>query len=240
MAHPIPLGYKQPPDRKHEEKYTLRTVLPAEITRPNPVAIGIPWFRDFDPGFAGGRLYQRSDGTWWLPDDIRMGIRGWHEVCLKPPALTDLVTWWRRYDQLEEGACVSLAVSRLMSLRNRVGTYDFWWFYERCRWRDPWPAGTAGTHARYAGETLVAEGHKTVAWDAPRLPQGIKSFHWALSVEEIVRVLGQDPARGFVVVLNSWGERGYPHLVRMSLELLDKALWRTLAGVGDAFVVVDR
>src|SRR5688572_3964046 len=107
MSHPLPLGRLVTPDNRHHDSYTMRGLDPPtlDLTRPMPVAIGIPWFRDFDPAFAGGRLYKRPDGTWWLPDNITMPLRGWHEVCLKPPAMTDYPDWWRWYDQGQEGAC---------------------------------------------------------------------------------------------------------------------------------------
>src|SRR5688500_10338270 len=99
------------PDRRHAELYSLTPVLP-ELTStiPMPVCIGIPWFKDFDPKWAGGKLYQRSDGTWWVPKKTILPIRGWHEVCLKPPSMPDVLAWWSWYDQLAEGACVGAAL----------------------------------------------------------------------------------------------------------------------------------
>lgn len=95
--NPRPLGARFPTDHKHIEKYllTARTV-PA---MPVPVVLGINWYSNFDNPIKG------FDGRNWIGRGNIGSIRGGHAICLLPPSMKDLDSWWRYYDQGQEGAC---------------------------------------------------------------------------------------------------------------------------------------
>lgn len=231
--HPQPLGAHVPKDKPYAALYPLRTTdIDRLIAKPVPVTIGVDWYSNFDrPVKVGSR--------WWIGKSNDLGsIRGGHCVCLRPPSMTDIDFWWYRYDQGNEGACVGFGSSRMMTLLNRA-FYDAPWLYHRAQQVDSWPGENyQGTSVDAAMKTLKAEGHKTPAWSAPRLRQGIKEYRWTLSTDEVLAVMGAESYRavGGVPLLNSWGRYGYPHITWMPLDTLTFLLYEG----GEATVVTDR
>jgi len=238
------LGRRVPTDDKHLRRYPLTAgTMP---TTPTPVCIGINWYRAFD------RPIEQNNSA-WLPG-ARFdwgGIRGGHEICIKPPALDDTAGWWRYYNQGSEGACVGFALSRMMSLLNRE-RYDAMRLYREAQLVDDW-ADTPpeeGTSGRAGCDILRLRG----AWRmkrgvsvGPDPADGISANRWARNVDEIAACLspsdgGQSVLNaGFVTLLNSWGvltaTSGYPHYTRMPLDTLDRLVFRE---DGDAVIVTDK
>jgi hypothetical protein len=102
------LGRRVPTDFKHVEKYPLRI---AAVRTPAPVTAGINWYADFD------HPIKDKDGKYWIgKDHNKLGsiVAG---IALCIPFLTsrDLTSWYKYYDQGEEGACVGFGSSRMMS-----------------------------------------------------------------------------------------------------------------------------
>lgn len=230
--HVQPLGAFIPKEKPYAAQYPLRG---ADINRlagkPTPVVLGVDWYTNFDrPVQIGSR--------WWIGQSDDLGsIRGGHAVCLRPPALSDLTAWWQYYDQGSEGACVGFASTRMMTLLNRA-RYDAPWLYHEAQKVDYWPGEDyQGTSVDAAMQILHTRGHKTPAWAAPRLPQGIKEYRWTSSVDEVIAVLGAEKWRpiGGLPILNSWGLNGYPHQVYVPIDLL-----AFLIHEGEAVAVTDR
>lgn len=233
------LGRREPTDNVHLEKYPLTaTTMP---TKPVPVSCGSNWYQGFDTPV------QRNDGA-WLPEfssGTWGNVRGGHEWCLKPPSMVDLVEWWRKLDQGNEGACVGYALTRMMMLLNRK-TFNPNWLYEQAKIVDEWPGENYdGTSGRAGCDVLRTLGH--VIWRgekvfAPVLDFGISANRWATSVDDIARCLdpehnGQRITKlGYVTLLNSWGQ-SYPHYTKVSLDTLDRLVFREN---GDATMVADR
>jgi hypothetical protein len=231
--HPKPLGATIPREKPYAAKYPLLAAhIDALAGKPVPVPIGIDWYENFDaPVKIGTR--------WWIGKTNDLGsIRGGHCVCLKPPSLSDLASWWAFYDQGNEGACVGFGSSRMQTLLNRA-RYDAPWLYHEAQKVDPWPGENYdGTSVDAAMQVLKNEGLKTPKWTAPRLAQGISAYRWTSKVDEIIAVMGGEAYRGVggIPFLNSWGKSGYPHVTYMPLDVLQFLLDRQ----GDAAVVTDR
>lgn len=231
-VHPQPLGAHIPKDKPYAAKYPLRGAdIDALAGKPVPVAIGVDWYTAFDRP-------QKIGNRWWVGEGDLGTIRGGHCVCLRPPSMTDLDSWWQRYDQGKEGACVGFGSSRMMSLLNRA-FYDAPWLYHRAQQVDYWPGENySGTSVDAAMSVLKNEGLKTPAWSAPRPMQGIKEYRWATTVDEVLAVMGAESYRavGGVPILNSWGIRGWPHWAWMPFDVFAFLLNES----GEAAVVVDR
>lgn len=229
--HPQPLGAFIPKEKPYAAKYPLQAAHIAELAgKPVPVTIGVDWYSNFDRPVKVGSRY-------WVGKGDLGGIRGGHCVCLRPPSMTDLVSWWERYDQGSEGACVGFGSSRMMTLLNR-SFYDGPWLYHEAQRNDPWPGENYdGTSVDAAMKVLRTQGHKTPSWPAPRLPQGIAAYRWTTSVDEILEVMGAESYRavGGIPFLNSWGRYGYPHITWMPFDTLSFLLQQ-----GDAAVITDR
>ncbi len=230
--HPQPLGGFIPAVKPYAAKYPLRS---ADIDRlagkPVPVTTGFDWYSSFDrPTKIGAR--------WWIGKGDNLGsIRGGHCTVFRPPSMTDLDSWWARYDQGSEGACVGFGASRMMSLLNRA-YYDARWLYKRAQEVDYWPGEDyEGTSVDAAMQILYSEGHKTPKWAEPRIAQGVKGYRWTSSVDEIVAVMGAGSYRaiGGLPLLNSWGQDGYPHVTWMPFDTV-----AFLLETGEAVVVTDR
>jgi hypothetical protein len=219
---------------------------------PSPAVIGVNWYSAFDSPV------QDPQGRWWVGRDGSLGtVRGGHCVALKQRGATDLMSWWDFYDQGQEGACVGFGVSRMMSLLNRK-RYFGRWLWDHAKMRDEWtdtnPGDDNGTSVRAGLEVLRAAGH--VPWRPVYGPlneealsasevaerdkitglpdEGIAAFRWVASIDDLLEVLGYQGLQ-YVDLLNSWG-RGYPHLTRMPVEVVDR-LWREDGEIG---VVTDR
>jgi hypothetical protein len=225
------LGRRPPTDWRHVERYSLTT--DTAPTKPTPVAIGINWYHAFD------QPQQDRTGAWWIARTGSLGnIRGGHCVCLKPRGVNDTTSWWRRYDQGSEGACVGYGCSRMMSLLNRR-YYDAPWLYHEAQLVDEWtdtpPA--EGTSVRAALDILRTRGHRYYYAGKPKPENpadGISANRWARTAGEALDVLGT-PELDYVTLLNSWGV-SYPHTVRMPASVLQ----RLIDEDGEVGLVVDR
>jgi hypothetical protein len=198
-----------------------------------PVTIGVNWYRAFDTPTKD------KSGHYWIAQGTDLGpIRGGHCVCLKPAGVTDPSSWWDYYNQGAEGACVGFGSSRMMSLLNRK-RYDARWLYKEAQLVDEWGSTPPeeGTSVRAGMDILRKRGHR-IRRDGVSGPvravEGIAANRWATSVDQVLDVLGYGHLN-YVDILNSWG-RGYPHLVRMPVTVLD----RLLREDGEMTLVTDR
>src|SRR5689334_22809465 len=99
MPYAKGLGRRVPTDWNHLNRWQL--VPEAAPATPAPVVCGINWYSAFD------QPEQDNQGRWWIARTGDLGrIRGGHCICLKPQGVTDTISWWQRYDQGQEGACV--------------------------------------------------------------------------------------------------------------------------------------
>jgi len=191
---------------------------------------------------------------WFVGQTSSLGrIRGGHCVCVKSGNLPDLLSWWDFYDQGMEGACVGFGSSRMMSLLNRK-RYDARWLWDMAKKRDPWPdtnpGDDNGTSVDAAMQVLRANGH--VPWSStyedadwtvrdlekPVLAEGVSSYHWASTVDEMRSVLQSplnDQLQAFPY-LNSWGRNGYPHITWIPYTVME----RLLAEDGEVALITDR
>lgn len=230
------LGRRIPQDWEHVSRYgiTMET-LPTVAT---PVVIGVNWYKSFYNPI-------KKDGRFWIGlDSKNLGtLMGGHCVCIKPLHVSDPLTWWRYYDQGQEGACVGFGSSRAMSLIERV-RFDARWLYHEAQMVDAW-ADTPpeeGTSVRAAFDILRSKGHihvkrGNVSDLTPDLKYGISVNRWARTVDEIVACLDSPKLYdiGGVPILNSWGTY-YPHIVYMPFETLQ----RLLDEYGEATLMVPR
>lgn len=256
------LGRLIPDDFKHVEKYPLTAE--SVPSKPVPVALGINWYHDFDNPVKKGNRY------WIGLDSKNLGpIRGGHCVCLEPgdelnadgsikTRLQDSSTWYKFYNQGQEGACVGFGSSRMMSLLNRK-RYFARWLWDRAKDADAWPdtnpGDDNGTSVDAAMKVLAAKGHVVYStkYDSfnqgrpgdayPRTglsgvtAEGITAYRWARTASEVHSALKSPVSdkTGAVRVLNSWGS-GYPPVVWLP----DETLQRLIDEDGEAPVVTDR
>lgn len=216
------LGRLTPPDWNHVERWPLTiATTPAAAT---PGVFGINWYSNFDHPVKG------SDGRWWIGRGPLGTIRGGHAIAGLPSHVSDLVAWWEFYDQGDTGQCEGFSHARIMSLENRA-RYDAPDLYFRAQDiagqpRDP----QAGTYNRAVLEVLRTQGPKTPKGKAPSIVQGISAYRWAISCDQVLDVLqavGADRPYtkvGAVPLLNSWGRPGYPHVVWIPCEAIDRVL----------------
>lgn len=236
-----PLGRRPPTDFHHVEKYPLRALPAAEQPRNTAVVMGVNWYRNFDSPAKDSR------DRWWIGLGDFGRLRGGHATVLKPRGVVDPVAWWLWYNQIDEGICVSEAVSRCQSLLNRK-RYQPRPLYDWAQNNDeftstPPEAGTsvrAGLDcARALGLVPAKRGEphrvKQGEVDRPFLPEhGISANRWATTVEEIFAALGYEGASA-IPMLNSWG-KNYPHVVLIP----DEAVGRLLQEDGEFGIVTDR
>lgn len=225
-----------PDDWGHVEKYPLSALPPEERPRHAPVVLGVNWYVEMDGpevDEASGEHFIARGGAGSLTQ-----IRGGHCVCLEPGGeLEDRPEWRSFYDQGREGACVGFGWSRCMSILNG-DLYGARWLWDRSKENDEWPetnpGDNEGTSVRAAGNVLIAAGH--VDWQddfaghdhthragyQADLDDGLHTFRWAETVDEVHQVLGNEDADrlGAVPVLNSWGE-SYPARVWLPDDVLD-------------------
>lgn len=226
----FPLGRREPTDWSHVEKYSLTTA--TEPTVPTSAAIGVNWYSNFDDPVL-------KDGNYWIGLTNNLGfVRGGHCLALKPRAVTDPLRWWDYYNQGVEGSCVGFGCSRMMSLQNRK-KYDARWLYHLAQQVDEWDdtPPEEGTSVNAGMKILKAYGHRAVVGEVVQptsLVEGISAYRWATDASDLQRVTGFAD-KGYVVLLNSWG-RGYPHKVRMPIEVLERL---RLEG-GELAVITDR
>lgn len=227
------LGRLAPPDWRHLEKFPLTAAtIPSKAT---PCVFGIDWYEAFD------HPVKHTDGRYWIGRNGLGSIRGGHAICALPTHVNDLTAWWSFYNQLATGECVGFSSARAMSLENRA-RYDAPDLYFRAQDlagqpRDP----QAGTYVRAALEVLRTQGPKAPKGAKPIPAQGIASYRWATSSEQILDVLqftGTDRPYskvGGIPLLNSWGTY-YRHVVWIQTSLVDTLL----ADGGECAVIVDK
>lgn len=238
------LGRRTPTDWSHVESYPLSALPAAALPTGVPVAIGVNWYTNFDNPVRRGL-------RWYIGEGPLGSVRGGHCVCLRPNGLSDYKSWWGFYNQGNEGACVGFGSSRMMTLLNRV-RYHPWWLWDEAKMVDEWsdtnPGDDNGTTVHAAMRVLLAKGH--VQWDTsmpwpgswsvrdkyvPQRQSGIAAIRWATSGEQIRTVLGWPDTHTHVAILNSWGY-GYPHVVHMPIETLDRLINEN----GEAAIITDR
>jgi hypothetical protein len=236
----VRLGRYIPDDWGHAETYPLTALAPEQRPEHAPVVIGVNWYAEFDRpevDESSGETFVARGGA-----DSLTKILGGHCVCLEPGGeFSDRAEWRTFYDQGQEGACVGFGWSRCMSVLNGQPTNAARWLWDRCKERDQWPetnpGDNEGTSVRSGGDVLVDLGH--VVWKdeygdddhtersqyQPEIRQGLTTFRWAQSVDEVHGVLGNERADqlGAVPILNSWGD-DYPARVWMPDDVLDRLM----------------
>lgn len=236
------LGHVFAPDRDHIAKHPL---LLDELTKPEPVALGINWYEAFD------RPIQRADGSWHFPDVSKgeqlKSIRGGHCVCAVPLGGVALLAqnphWWPFYNQGPEGACDGFGHCKAQSFI-RGGTYDGFWLYNAARKLEGTFPSSEGTTGRSVCQVLQTTGLRTQsapvashneALDGPvSLALGIKTYRWATTADEVCAALGRPGAQA-IPISNNWGE-GAPVVTWLPVPTLA----RLLAEEGEADIVTNR
>lgn len=238
------LDRRVPTDWTHVERWPLSALAAEDLPTKVPVALGVNWYQNFDvPVYRNGR--------WFIGEGSLGRVRGGHCVCLKPYGVVDNYSWWKFYNQGDEGACVGFGCTRMMTLLNRK-RYNPWWLWDMAKpvdqWPDTNPGDSNGTSVSAACDILRNLGH--VPWVtgypwpglfsdrdklAASLPEGISTNRWATRADQVVAALGYPPDQTHVLVLNSWGT-SYPHGVWLPVETLD----RLISEEGEAALVTDR
>jgi hypothetical protein len=229
-AHPRPLGRLTPPDRIHEEHYPFEAVAPEARPTHQPVPVGTSWYECMDHPEQG------SDGRWRINTATVGQLRGGHCYCLEAEGEPDTEESWTFYDQDGEPACEGFGHCRALGIMLK-DEFDAYWLYDDARRiAGTFPAGE-GAYNRNACAALKMWGahqqHEEFEpedvlqrqpW-RPGVPtRGIKSYHWAKTVEEVVDVLGFPASVTEVPILNSWGQHGYPHRTYMPVDFLARLL----------------
>lgn len=233
------LGRFIPDDWRHVERYPLTALAEEERPSRTPVVIGVNWYREMDnpeQDETSGEYFLARGGA-----DSLTKVRGGHCVCLEPGGEPDIEEWHAFYDQGREGACVGFGWSRCMTILNGGQLYAARWLWDRAKERDEWPetnpGDNDGTSVRAAAEILVGAGH--VDWKLtyhdddhveranyqPDQSDGINTFRWARTVDEVHQALGNPRADelGAVPILNSWGVN-YPQRVWLPDDVLDRLI----------------
>jgi hypothetical protein len=241
---PGPLGRLQPPDFEHVEKYPIRALAAGERPKNVPVTLGIEWFPTYDTPYRG------QDRKWRVRPADGRASRGGHAITLKPKSIEIPLTWWDFYDQgdmsrpvhpVDESGCTGFSASYAMSMLNRE-RYSGPWLYWQNKLNDEWP-GTAyeGSSVRAAFENLRTQGHVRVHDGKEVLPAelkwGVSAYRWARSAEEIVAALGYPTGTTEVPWANTWGRDGYPRVVWVPVDELQRHLDRW---DGEACIPTDR
>lgn len=213
-----------PADFSHVEKYPLTSE--TAPTDPVPVVAGTNWY-----DFMDRPVYDPTDRRYWIGRGLsneRWGtVRGGHAYCLKPDAIRDLIAWWAFYNQGNQGACVGFAASRSMTLLDRK-RLDAFALYYKAQKIDEWPGENySGTSVRAAMDVLRTEGAQVIArgkTSEPKPEHGIEANRWALTMEDVYSVLKSPrlEKQGVLAILNSWGKNGYPHIVYIEAEKMDR------------------
>lgn len=226
---PAVLDRKTPTDWEHVEKYPL-TALSTEEIKPTPVIFGVNWYSAFD------NPDQDEEGRFWIKDGNLGSIRGGHCLCAKS-IQPDRLSWYRFYDQGNEGACVGFGISRAQTMRNRV-MYDAFWLYHEAQKIDEWP-GTDydGTSVNAGLKVAKSEGLRRARSGMIAEGEGINAYRWATSVDDVHAALQLPIAdkMGAIPWVNSWGTY-YPHIVWVDDDVIARLLYED----GEAAVTTDR
>jgi hypothetical protein len=220
-----PLGRNKPTDYSHVTAHPATEALGSIVTTPTPVVAGTDWMTGFDVPVLG------ADGKYRVSIKAGSEVRGGHCYCFEPVGELDLHRSWVFYDQGQEGSCEGHGNSRAMTLLHDNTLFDAFWLYDDARRIEgTYPSGEGSTN-KAAAEALRRWGdHPGTAWAhtegvIERVPwskgvpsTGIKSFHWATSVEQIRQALGYASSVNEFPLLNSWGAADYPHRAFMSAD----------------------
>ena len=235
LIRPGTLGRMEPTDFEHVEKYPL--TLPTVPAEPTPVTLGVNWYSNFD-------MPKLVDGRWHIGRGGLGSLRGGHAICAKPQALSDNYSWYRFYDQGNEGACVGFAISRSLSLMNRE-RYDGNWNYKEAQKIDDWPGESySGTSVRAGLEIVRTQGACRVVAGETKEPdpvRGIAAYRWATSADMVISALASFGDRILmdrlqaIPFLNSWGVY-YPRVVWLSYKAFDRLLGES----GEAAIITDK
>jgi hypothetical protein len=228
-----PLGRREPQDWRHVERFALAALPAYERPLGVPGVLGINWYSNFDSPELDGNV-------WWIGRSSSLGsIRGGHAICAKARGLDDLMGWYDFYNQGAEGACVGYSEARMQSLNNRrrYGARDL---YLAAQVIDGFPdtPPEEGTSVRAGLEILRTQGAKRVyrgTMYVSDVREGISTYRWATSWDEVRSSLALLDSYDGVPLLNSWG-RSYPHIVRIT----DEAGARVLNEGGEFAIVTDR
>lgn len=234
----------------HLEKYPLTTTTMPR--KPSSMTAGVNWYSNFDNPLPAriNHINRYVIGIGNLGE-----IRGGHAVCLRNWKLTDLKSWWKFYDQGEEGRCVEFAKLRMMSQINRK-KYDITsaWHYHTDQHSDEWlgcflghdgyqyegTSGRAGLEglrsygaipAKTFGRPISLEQGSSLV----KASEGIAAYRWATNWADVRSALNVPDDLPGVPVNNSWG-MGYPKEVI----LLDAAGERILREDGEFGIVTDK
>src|SRR4051794_9619997 len=231
-----------PSDWRHYEKFPLTASIRATLEYYRPVVLGINWYENFmtpEPD---------SVGRYWIGKGDLGSVVGGHAICVRPYGWTDTLSWYRYYDQGDEGRCTQFAASRAMSLLNRQ-RYEIrpereagHWLYWRSQSIDEWPGGSypkaspyyEGTSVRAVMEILRTQGLIRYNETAPRPEDGISAYRWARFAIDVAKVAGYEHA-DYVPLLNSWG-KDYPHYTYIPLDTLERLIHED----GEAAVPTDK
>ena len=221
-----PLGRNKPTDYSHVESHPAVEALGSIVTTPTPVVAGTDWMTGFDVPVLG------ADGKYRVSIKAGSEVRGGHCYCLEPVGEPDLQRSWVFYNQGQEGSCEGFGNSRAMTLLHAGELFDGFWLYDDARRIEgSYPDGEGSTnkaaaealrrwgdHPAAADEHPLSEVIERVPWSKGVPSKGIKSFHWATSVEQIRVALGYAPTVEEFPLLNSWGAADYPHRAYMAAD----------------------
>jgi hypothetical protein len=224
-----PLGRNLPPDHEHLIQYPLSKLekLPTGLAVP----IGVNWYTAFDSP------KQLKDGSYHLADvakgELLGTVRGGHCFGLVPMGgvKEDTTARWKFYNQAQEGACEGFGHARAQTI-NLGPLFDAFWLYDEARKMEgTYPNGEGSTN-RAACKALQTVGlrkqtavvcSRDEGHDGPvEKHEGLKTYRWALTAEEICQVLGRINASA-VPFENSWGE-DYPKEVWMPIATLERLM----------------
>ena len=229
LPTPGPLGRNLPAERDLSEHRDFAALAPEARPVNVPVAIGIPWYSNFD------RPIGNPDGTFSIGAGDLGIVRGGHDICIEPEGapFPDSVPNWLFYNQGTTSACEGFAHSRMQTLL-RGHLYDAQWLYAQAQAIDGQPLPHDGTDDKSALTIMETKGMQIAGTTGgPNLSEGITGFRFAGSVQDILTALGT-PSATQVTLLQSWGE-AYPHRVLLPVTVLE----RLLGEQGEAGIVTE-
>ena len=107
----------------------------------------------------------------------------------------------KEYDQGPIGACVGYSCSWMMSIYNNPDLYNAYWLYKRAQAIDKDPGTNDDMDGAYiwaAGDVLRKEGHAVYKTNTPAIDNGIQSYYWGKTVDDIRAAIdaGRPPVFG--------------------------------------------
>jgi hypothetical protein len=205
---------------EHLKKYPFAAIY--ALLAPTPVVPGVNWYSNFDRP-----VKDKKDGKWWVGKDDLGYIRGGHCICC-PPDDNEPYSWYLWYNQLSEGKCVGEGIARAGSWFNRkMYIPDFTWNEAKIidEWDDTNPGDNNGTSVNAGFKVWKAQGLQLKAKGVISLTDGIASYRWAQSFDDMLTAL-KNPLYnklGAVPFVNSWG-KDYPRKVWMPGEVWERLI----------------